>query len=279
VVIGLLAGLAVAAVALVAVLAFRDSPPDPVVSWSAWKPTSKERLVRAAKIAQYVGREYRLNDGSQLVDVEAGPLSIGDVALTPVIRTSPTGGDIIPIYGDGILYVLNGLGRNGAISKEKPSAQRLALVEREALELALYTFRYVPDVDHVVTMLPATVPATADGKPASTADGTSSTAKEDAAPLTEDNPVTSLLFRPGDLKPRLEAPLALTFPTAPPRPATMTSQEQQAMAQITADHIFSAQVVPNQAGQGFLVMDRPEVTSRAEAILRSTIPKKRPGTG
>ncbi len=59
------------------------------------------------------------------------------------------------IDGPGVLYQLNGLGPNGSIMGGKPSRARLKLVHREALELALYTFRYLPDVEMVVTLLPA----------------------------------------------------------------------------------------------------------------------------
>ncbi len=261
---GILAGLAVTAVVAAVVLIGRDEPADPGAAWSAWKPTSTDRLIRAAEIAQFVGREYRMNDGSQLVDVEAGPLALDDVPLTPVVRTAAEGGDIVPIYGDGMLFVRHGLGKDGAISRETPSPERLALVEREALELALYTFRNVEDVDHVVALLP---PTRRLGERASDDAG-----DEDAPPLSEEKPVRSLLFRPGDLRDRLEAPLSATFPTAPPRPATMSDAEEAALAQLLAPHTFEAQVVPNQAGQGFLVLDPPKRPSRTDEVLKATIP-------
>ena len=44
----------------------------------------------------------------------------------------------------------------------KPSQERLKVLHREALELALYTFRYLPDVEGVVTLLPPPPPE-ADG--------------------------------------------------------------------------------------------------------------------
>ncbi len=260
---GILAGLAVTAIVAAVVLVAREEPVDPAAGWSAWKPTSTDPLVRAAEIAQHVGRQYRMDDGSQLVDVEAGPLALEDVPLTPVVRTAAKGGDIVPIYGEGMLFVLNGLGKDGSISREEPSPERLALVEREALELALYTFRYVDDVDHVVALLPPAPPDT---------EQASSTSAGDAAPLSADKPVRSLLFRPGDLRDRLEAPLSATFPTAPPRPATMSQTEEAALAQLLEPHTFDAQVVPNQAGQGFLVLDPPKQASATDQVLKSTIP-------
>ena len=46
-----------------------------------------------------------------------------------------------------VLYNLNGLGPSGSIKGGKPSPERLKVLHREALELALYTFRYLPDVE------------------------------------------------------------------------------------------------------------------------------------
>ena len=271
---GALVGVALAAVAVVVLVAAGDGsdPGGAGLRWSAWHPTAGDRLVRAAEIAQHVGREYRLNDGSQLADVEAGPLAINDVPLTPVVRTAPKGGDIIPIYGTGVLYVLNGLATNGSISREQASTERFALVEREAVELSLYTFRYVKGVDHVVTMLPPAPAAKsgASGSSKAPADATAGTTVSGSASGT---PVTALLFRPGDLRTQLQSPLSLTFPTVPPRPATITDQESGAIQQFTHNNVFTASVVPNQTGQGYLVLDRPQTTTDAEQLLRSTIPK------
>jgi hypothetical protein len=283
---GALVGVALAAMVIIGLtVAGKDhSVQGGGLAWSDWKPTSKNRLIQTAEIAQHVGRQYRLNDGSQLVDVEAGPLSINDVPLTPVVRTASKGGDIVPIYGTGVLYVLNGLGENGSISKETPSAKRLALVEREALELALYTFRYVKDVDHVVAMLPpapasATAATGSSGSSGSaTAPGNGKRAATDAADAadvasSDVKPIPTMLFRPGDLRAQLVRPLSLTFPAQTPRPATITDREADLLTEFTQNNVFNASVVPSQTGQGFLVLDRPDVTTNVEKLLQSTIPK------
>jgi hypothetical protein len=276
-VLGSLAGIGVAAIAVVAIVLAGGGGQRTVgngLAWSDWRPTSSDRLVQAAEIAQHVGREYRLNDGSQLADVESGPIAINDVPLIPVIRTAPQGGDIVQINGTGILYVLNGLGDRGSISKEQPSANRLALVEREAMELALYTFRYVKDIDHVVAMLPPAPTSTADAA-AGAASGQTAANATDAAGVAssqEAKPIPAMLFRPGDVRAQLEAPLALTFPSTP-RPGTISDREAAVLRQFTINNVFNANVVQAQTGQGFLVLDRPEVTTGAEALLQSTLPK------
>lgn len=271
---GALVGVALAAMVIIGltVAGSDDTVGNGGLAWSNWHPTSKNRLIQTAEIAQHVGREYRLNDGSQLVDVEAGPLSINDVPLTPVVRTADKGGDIVPIYGTGVLYVLNGLGPNGSISREQPSTERLALVEREALELALYTFRYVKGVDHVVAMLPPAPPGS------ETTASTGKRAAADAADAadvasSDTKPIPTMLFRPGDLRQQLVRPLSMTFPGEPPRPATITDREVDLLTEFTQNNVFNASVVPSQTGQGFLVLDRPRVTTDVEKLLQSTIPK------
>ena len=70
-------------------------------------------------------------------------------------RAAPGLGEISVLDDAGVLYRLDGLGPNGSILGGQPSRTRLKFVQREALELALYTFRYLPDVKQVVTLLPA----------------------------------------------------------------------------------------------------------------------------
>ena len=64
------------------------------------------------------------------------------------MKTAPQGGNIDFINGNGLMYTLNGLGPKGSVRGGKPSEERHLLLRREALELALYTFRYINDVDH-----------------------------------------------------------------------------------------------------------------------------------
>ena len=122
--------------------------------------------------------------------------------LTVVLRAKTEKGDILQVGENGIWYVLNGLGEGGSISRGEPSEERLALVKREALELALYTFRYVDGVDHVVTLLPPTPPEKA-GK----SDSASSSAAADSETTTttttdalNEKPLPAMMFRPEQLQ-------------------------------------------------------------------------------
>ncbi len=60
---------------------------------------------------------------------------------------------------------LNGLGDNGSIKGGTPSETRLKVIQREALELALYTFRYLPDAESVTVLLPPPPPTDASRRP------------------------------------------------------------------------------------------------------------------
>ena len=126
--------------------------------WSAWQPSTDDDAAAAKQIAEHVGPKYRLGDGDQLVAVQAGALEIADLPLSVALRTAADGGDIELIEGNGVMYTLNGLGPHGSIPGGKPSEERHLLLRREALELALYTFRYADDVDMVVTLLPPPPP-------------------------------------------------------------------------------------------------------------------------
>ena len=59
------------------------------------------------------------------------------------------------LSGNTIAYNLCGIGgKDCAIWVGTPSTNRLLLLRREALELALYTFKYISGVENVVAILP-----------------------------------------------------------------------------------------------------------------------------
>ena len=64
------------------------------------------------------------------------------------------------------MYILCGDGPNCTINEGKPSDARGKVLRREALELALYTFRYVDDTDSVVAFFPPGKGQEADARPA-----------------------------------------------------------------------------------------------------------------
>jgi hypothetical protein len=181
--LGALFALGLAAIAAVVLLAVEGTPekkPEPV--WSAWKPTAEETA--PAEIADFVAPRYK-TDGEQLVNVTGGPLQFGGL---PAQLIFDGGLSYAPIGGRAVLYNLCGIGsekKDCRISHGKPSLARGMLLEREVVELALYTFRYT-DADNVV----ATLPVTADPK-------TGKFAKEqDSAIVLQRTDVEGALDRP-----------------------------------------------------------------------------------
>jgi hypothetical protein len=242
-VFGVLLGLAIATLAIGAAVYVgttgNNGAPD---GWSQWKPGSDDGVGAAKQIATHVGRKYRLSDGNQIVGVQAGPLEVFDVPLEVALRTAPQGGNIDFIDGNGLMYTLNGLGPKGSVRGGKPTEARHLLLRREALELALYTFRYVKDVDLVVALLPPKPP---DEKKT----GTATTA-------ATDSPTQALFFRPGDLEPQLEIPLRATIPSSTPRPETIPPAESRRIDALTRSNLFLASFQQGQDQKAFLVLDR-----------------------
>jgi hypothetical protein len=243
--LGALIGLAIATVAVGAAVYVGtgggNGAPD---GWSPWKPKADEGVDAAKQIATHVGRKYRLSDGNQIVGVQAGPLEIFNVPLEVALRTAPQGGNIDFIEGNGLLYTLNGLGPQGSVRGGKPSEERHLLLRREALELALYSFRYIKDVDLVVALLPPKPP----DKPKKGASSTAAT--------SEDSPTQALFFRPGDLEPQLEIPLNATIPPQTPRPETIPGSEARRIDALTRSNLFLASFQQGQDKRAFLVLDR-----------------------
>jgi hypothetical protein len=239
-VFGALAGIAVCAAALgVVLIASRgEDGPRLAENWSTWEPSTTEMVAGAADIAAHVSFRYRLDDGNQLAQVGSSGLEYQGGALGVAVR--PRGGDLRYLEGDGLLYRLEGAGANGSLPGKATEA-RGQLVRREALELALYSFRYLEDVTMVAVLLPP-VPAAATG--GATSAGT-----------------RAIFFRPGDLLSRLQVPLAATLPGEPPRPKALSKAEKERIDSLTLRNLFLATLQPLRGNQTYLVLQEPDTVS------------------
>ncbi|HEY2767627.1 MAG TPA: hypothetical protein VGI76_05185 [Solirubrobacteraceae bacterium] len=252
---GALGALSVAAIALVIAL-LRSPAPAPERPWSAWEPTSSG-VDPAQQIAAHVAPQYRLANGRQIVDVAGGPPTLKGQPLT--IGVIHSGQTPAPLEGNNVLYQLCGNGSDCSIKEGKPSTQRGLLVAREALELALYTFRYVSGVDRVLVTLPPPPPAslakTSGSKAIATssaqaAAGTSTTAAGAATTSGAARvPRHALIFSQQDLAPELSQPLGATLSTATPSVSQMNGwPDALAVKTLTEPHLYDFTVSETQQG-------------------------------
>ena len=211
--------------------------------WSTWKPT-QSGVQRLDEIAKNVGREYALPNGRQLVGVLSTPPVVqGQQTPVPLraiaVRTGLAGetSDDASFYGagDAWAYVLCGFGNSCAIAEGKPSVQRYDLLRREALELALYTFKYDKSIQSVLAYMPPAQNANANGQSTS-----------------------SLIFlRRKDLKGALSDPLRTTI--APPKtnikPGQMTAAELARVRRLTDSRVFNFNFQQLADGTAIVVLD------------------------
>lgn len=238
---GALGGVVLAAIALVIVVFAFGGEEDAGLhpNWSAWQPADAKLQDGAAQIAEHVGPHYTYPDGSQLLAVKA---SSGDASITLHANR------ISDLSGETVIYELNGSEQGGAMRGEASDA-RGAVVFREALELALYTFRYLPDAEGVMVLIPPppTTPAEAlkikEALAAASTDPAAAKLVNEAAEK-EKRKHRALYFRPGDLKGELEVPLSATVPTAVVTADTISRVEAEAVSARVRGNLFLWQQDP-----------------------------------
>ncbi|HEY4347839.1 MAG TPA: hypothetical protein VGM80_09630 [Gaiellaceae bacterium] len=192
-------------------------------SWSTWKPSSGTTAKVTTEIATHVAQEYHLNaKGAPFVAVVSGPpqlangthkVEISHVALKKT-ATTDSGIQIFPA-GSTWTDQLCGLGTGCSIATGQPTEQRGRLVRREALEVALYTFKFAPAIQSVVAFMPP--------PPGQTAS-------------------TLLYLQKDNLKQQLSQPLSKTLPlTKPPLPSEDDPTEAPMIDKLTPVFNYSVQ--------------------------------------
>jgi hypothetical protein len=234
-----LAVVAGAAIGTFVVLVGRGSP-APAAPWSDWQPTgSAER--RVAQISDHVARTYRFSDGDQLVSAVSGPPSAPTADGTLVrmrailVRPQTARGqaeandvDVVDAR-DSMMFILCGTGGRGcALTKGDATPERHALLRREALELALYTFRSIDDVSSVVVLLP---------------------------PRPDQQIATAVFLERSDVSAELSKPLSNTL-TAPTTPGIgeIPADEQATIDRITRPRLYTYQYDSAQDGSPLMVL-------------------------
>lgn len=126
--------------------------------WSSYKPTGGDVYDKAQNTADHVAPAYKYN-GQPIAVVQAQPLLYQDAAVDGIgITREPFRkiGSSIKQFEPAnatIAYVMCGTADKCGLS-QVGSEETVPLLRREALELAMYTFKYSKDVDSVVALLP-----------------------------------------------------------------------------------------------------------------------------
>jgi hypothetical protein len=136
-------------------------------AWSAWQPKA-EGEARIWEIADHVGRTYRTSDGAFAARILAGPPAVNQVDEQGRTIQIPLDGVLVKgrasdqsdaravlFSGDSVMFALCGTGNACFPSNALLRVEELGTkYERLALELALYTFKYVDEVNSVSVFLP-----------------------------------------------------------------------------------------------------------------------------
>ena len=219
-----------------------DEPEEP--AWSSWQPKGS-KLAKVRQIADRIPKSYRAENGSQLTVSLVSPLAVptaqGDVPVRAVfVRPDTSKGlaeeDDIARYDGG--HVVS-FGLCGATSKEQCelaslSPDRFTLLRRQALELSLYTLKYVDDVDSVVVFMPPTPKGESNG---------------------------TVFLRRSDVADELDEPISSLLPTAKPQVGALNSLEEGQVVRLTEPRTYAAQVQPSPDGSYILILTPPSEAS------------------
>jgi hypothetical protein len=129
---------------------------------------------------------------------------------------------------NAVMYTLCGLGSACSIAEGKPSVARGQLLRREALELSLYSFRYLDGIDSALVLLPPR----ADGKSA-----------------------TAVFLERRDVRPELDRPIDQSL-TAPLTPGVGEIQpdEQRVIDRTTRSRVYAYSYLQAQDGSPVMVL-------------------------
>lgn len=153
--------LMVGAVLVTLAVITRDSSSSSSGAQVAGIPVRESGFQRAREIATEIARQYRGANGEQIVAVTAQPGEVSGLPLQYIAmrhgRNRPlTEGDVSVVDpGETALFSFCGLaGEQNCALPGEATQERLMLLRREAVELSLYTFKFLPEIQTVVSLLP-----------------------------------------------------------------------------------------------------------------------------
>ena len=203
-------------------------------AWSPWKPAERHdrRRWRARSRSTWRTSTSSTRRARQLVAVVAGrPTVTADthkIAISTITVNQGGGDDVVPTNSTWSEQ-LCGLGTACSIDSGQATEARGRLVRREALEVALYTFKFVPAINSIVAFMPPPP-----GKP----------------------PTTLLYLQKDDLAKQLSQPLADTLPLAkPPLPTLADPTEKATIDKLTLPTVYSFKVQQLQDASAVLILN------------------------
>lgn len=227
------------------ILALRPAPPE-AAAWSSWEPDGS-KLARVRQIADHIPRFYKGENGQQLTVTEANQLAVptesGSVPISSIFVQPDTSrgqaeeSDIARYEGtSAVSYGLCGLGSGTqcAITTGKPSADRFTLLRRQALELSLYTFKYVDGVESVIVFMPPTAKGESNG---------------------------TVFIRKDDVEDELRRPISELLPTLEPKVGQLSEIELGNILRLTQTRTYAAQFQAAPDGRPVLVLSPPAAGS------------------
>ena len=261
--IGGLIGIAIGAIVIAVALLANGSSSSSTAVWSSWKPFDGGTL-GARDIADHVAPTYRISAVDQLDVITVVNLANQTAAaatsttgsttngLQVAVQFDPSKSQVSLLGGNTIAFNMCGVGGKNCSIAGPASTDRLLLLRREALELALYTFKYIGSVQNVVAILP---PGHSQQTSALTSKPPASNAKSTVKPVD-----IAVLFQRQELQPLLARPLTATFPepfppSVPQLSEWRNTEEAGLVDQITAHGLFSERLVQAQDGSNLIVLN------------------------
>jgi hypothetical protein len=203
----------------------RDSSDSATTAAVGGVPVKEDGFQRAREIATEVARQYRGANGEQIVAVTAQPGEVSGLPLQYIAlrhgRNQPlTEGDVSVVEpGETALYSFCGLaGEQNCALPGEATPERLMLLRREAVELSLYTFKFLPEIQTVVSLLPPV--ARGEGQPPQT---------------------FAIYFQRRHLENALSEPITKTLPERPPfAEGDIAQGEAEMINRLTETRLFTS---------------------------------------
>jgi hypothetical protein len=228
----------------------------PSARWSGWSP-SDGGTIGAGEIAGHIAPFYRATAANQLdvvtlvnlANPNAGAGAPGSASgLELAVQTGSTPSSLVLLTGNTIAYNICGVGTFNCALAGTPTSARLLLLRREALELALYTLRYIGGTENVVALLP----------PARTLVASTLSQMRPKARTATRSLGLALLFDRQELAPLLQRPLNQTLAPYPPvvrqLPLWLKTPDAGIVDQVTARGMFVQRFEQLQDGSHLLVL-------------------------